>query len=74
MIEPEMAFCDLADDMQCAEDYVRYCCRWGRAARVTNSSHGGVGVCVRERADQASRPRAAPMHTAPHLVLGKDKG
>ncbi|PSC73030.1 asparagine-tRNA cytoplasmic 1-like [Micractinium conductrix] len=27
MIEPEMAFCDLADDMQCAEDYVRFCCR-----------------------------------------------
>jgi asparaginyl-tRNA synthetase len=28
MIEPEMAFCDLQDDMQCAEDYVRYCCRF----------------------------------------------
>ena len=28
MIEPEMAFCDLADDMQCAEDYVRYCCHY----------------------------------------------
>lgn len=27
MIEPEMAFCNLEDDMQCAEDYVRYCCR-----------------------------------------------
>jgi asparaginyl-tRNA synthetase len=27
MIEPEMAFCDLKDDMQCAEDYVRYCCK-----------------------------------------------
>lgn len=27
MIEPEIAFCDLQDDMQCAEDYVRYCCR-----------------------------------------------
>lgn len=26
MIEPEMAFCTLQDDMQCAEDYVRYCC------------------------------------------------
>lgn len=26
MIEPEMAFCDLSDDMQCAEDYVRFCC------------------------------------------------
>jgi asparaginyl-tRNA synthetase len=25
MIEPEMAFCDLEDDMACAEDYVRYC-------------------------------------------------
>jgi asparaginyl-tRNA synthetase len=25
MIEPEMAFCDLQDDMQCAEDYVRHC-------------------------------------------------
>ncbi|KAI8475840.1 MAG: hypothetical protein J3K34DRAFT_16650 [Monoraphidium minutum] len=28
MIEPEIAFCDLEDDMRCAEDYVRYCCRW----------------------------------------------
>lgn len=28
MIEPEMAFCDLKDNMQCAEDYVRYCCRF----------------------------------------------
>uniref|UniRef100_A0A7S0US18 asparagine--tRNA ligase n=1 Tax=Polytomella parva TaxID=51329 RepID=A0A7S0US18_9CHLO len=27
MIEPEIAFCDLQDDMQCAEDYVRYCCK-----------------------------------------------
>ena len=26
MIEPEMAFCDLTDDMACAEDYVRHCC------------------------------------------------
>jgi hypothetical protein len=27
MIEPEMAFADINDDMQCAEDYVRYCCQ-----------------------------------------------
>ena len=27
MIEPELAFADLADDMQCAEDYVRHCCK-----------------------------------------------
>lgn len=27
MIEPEMAFCALEDDMQCAEDYVRHCCK-----------------------------------------------
>lgn len=27
MIEPEMAFCTLEDDMRCAEDYVRFCCR-----------------------------------------------
>ena len=26
MIEPELAFADLNDDMQCAEDYVRHCC------------------------------------------------
>mmetsp|Transcript_12185 Transcript_12185/g.19117 ORF Transcript_12185/g.19117 Transcript_12185/m.19117 type:complete len:291 (+) Transcript_12185:1201-2073(+) len=26
MIEPEIAFADLYDTMQCAEDYVRYCC------------------------------------------------
>lgn len=28
MIEPELAFADLEDDMDCAEDYVKYCCRW----------------------------------------------
>uniref|UniRef100_A0A7S0RKV4 asparagine--tRNA ligase n=1 Tax=Chlamydomonas leiostraca TaxID=1034604 RepID=A0A7S0RKV4_9CHLO len=28
MIEPEIAFCDLKDDMQCAEDYVRFCCKF----------------------------------------------
>mmetsp|Transcript_36164 Transcript_36164/g.106823 ORF Transcript_36164/g.106823 Transcript_36164/m.106823 type:complete len:658 (-) Transcript_36164:132-2105(-) len=28
MIEPEMAFCDIHDDMQCAEDYVRFCCKY----------------------------------------------
>merc|ERR1712224_341771 len=25
MIEPEMAFADLKDDMQCAEDYLQFC-------------------------------------------------
>eukprot|EP00878_Enallax_costatus_P019561 GHUV01020638.1.p1 GENE.GHUV01020638.1~~GHUV01020638.1.p1 ORF type:complete len:494 (+),score=175.85 GHUV01020638.1:420-1901(+) len=28
MIEPEIAFCDLVDDMRCAEDYVRFCCQF----------------------------------------------
>lgn len=28
MIEPEMAFCTLEDDMNCAEDYVRFCCQY----------------------------------------------
>eukprot|EP00227_Mantoniella_beaufortii_P003598 CAMPEP_0197613932 /NCGR_PEP_ID=MMETSP1326-20131121/59263_1 /TAXON_ID=1155430 /ORGANISM="Genus nov. species nov., Strain RCC2288" /LENGTH=586 /DNA_ID=CAMNT_0043182801 /DNA_START=57 /DNA_END=1817 /DNA_ORIENTATION=+ len=28
MIEPEIAFADLKDDMQCAEDYVRFCLRY----------------------------------------------
>ena len=28
MIEPEMAFCDIHDDMQCAEDYVKFCCSY----------------------------------------------
>jgi len=28
MVEPEMAFCTLEDDMACAEAYVRFCCRW----------------------------------------------
>lgn len=27
MIEPEIAFADLFDDMICAQDYVRYCCK-----------------------------------------------
>ena len=28
MIEPELAFADLKDDMQCAEDYVKFCCSY----------------------------------------------
>ncbi len=28
MIEPEIAYADLSDAMNCAEDYVRYCCRY----------------------------------------------
>ena len=28
MIEPELAYADLDDDMNCAEDYVRYCCKY----------------------------------------------
>jgi len=28
MIEPEIAFADLNDDMQLAEDYVKFCCQW----------------------------------------------
>ena len=28
MIEPEIAFANLEDDMACAEDYVRFCCKW----------------------------------------------
>ena len=28
MIEPEIAFADLNDDMQCAEDYVRFCLKY----------------------------------------------
>lgn len=27
MVEPEMAFADLCDSMDCAEDYIRYCAR-----------------------------------------------
>merc|ERR1719191_1045846 len=27
MIEPEMAFADLSDDMDCAEQYIRHCAR-----------------------------------------------
>ncbi|CAK9207164.1 unnamed protein product [Sphagnum jensenii] len=28
MVEPEIAFADLQDDMNCAEDYVRFLCQW----------------------------------------------
>ncbi|KAJ8766729.1 hypothetical protein K2173_005340 [Erythroxylum novogranatense] len=28
MVEPEIAFADLKDDMNCAEAYVKYMCRW----------------------------------------------
>ena len=50
MIEPEMAFCNLEDDMQCAEDYVRYCCqhlldncRYVRAGGTAGRQGGGKG-------------------------------
>lgn len=28
MVEPEIAFADLQDDMNCAEDYVKFLCQW----------------------------------------------
>jgi asparaginyl-tRNA synthetase len=28
MIEPEIAFADLDDDMRCAEEYVQFCCKY----------------------------------------------
>ncbi|ERM94070.1 asparagine--tRNA ligase, cytoplasmic 1 [Amborella trichopoda] len=28
MVEPEIAFANLVDDMNCAEDYVRFLCQW----------------------------------------------
>ena len=28
MIEPEIAFCDLEDNMNLAEDYLKYCLRY----------------------------------------------
>ncbi len=28
MIEPEIAFADLEDVMNCAEDYVKFCCQY----------------------------------------------
>jgi asparaginyl-tRNA synthetase len=28
MIEPEMAYATLEDNMRCAEDYVQYCCQY----------------------------------------------
>ena len=28
MIEPELAFADLKDDMDCAEEYVKYCLKY----------------------------------------------
>ncbi|TYI16922.1 hypothetical protein E1A91_A08G272000v1 [Gossypium mustelinum] len=28
MVEPEIAFADLQDDMNCAEAYVKYTCKW----------------------------------------------
>jgi len=35
MIEPEMAFADIMDDMQCAEDYLKHCVRYV----MTNNFH-----------------------------------
>jgi len=28
MIEPEIAFADIHDDMRCAEEYVQFCCNY----------------------------------------------
>lgn len=28
MIEPEISFCDLIDDMDCAEEYVKFCLKY----------------------------------------------
>jgi asparaginyl-tRNA synthetase len=53
MIEPEIAFADLADDINLAEDYLKYCVRFAldRCAEdlefFENSPHGEVGL--RER-------------------------
>lgn len=47
MIEPEMAFCALEDDMQCAEDYVRHCC-----AHLLKSSKPDLDFLV-DRCDRA---------------------
>lgn len=41
MIEPEIAFCDLEDDMRCAEDYVQFCCKF----LLENCGYGIVQLC-----------------------------
>lgn len=48
MIEPELAFADLADDMACAEAYLKHCvnyimevCLWLRV--LGEGGSGGVG-------------------------------
>jgi hypothetical protein len=69
MIEPEMAFCDLQDDMQCAEDYVRFCCTWllehcmqvrGATARGLGGGGGGGGAGQTHEAGEAACCRGAP--------------
>jgi hypothetical protein len=36
MIEPEIAFCDLPDVMECAEEYVKFCIRYALDNNITD--------------------------------------
>ena len=36
MIEPEIAFCDLPDVMECAEEYVKFCIRYVLDNNITD--------------------------------------
>ena len=53
MIEPEMVFCDLEDDMRCAEEYTRYCCAYllehCRCGRGGGRLAGALGTDVAKK-------------------------
>ena len=66
MIEPEIAYADLTDAMNCAEDYVRYCCRYlldtCRCARSLPSPAVDLHVSVQLPA------RHLPVRTQPSVT------
>ena len=58
MIEPEIAFAQLTDDMNCAEDYVRFCCK-ALLEKCPEDMEFMAKMCVHEAA-----------FTFPYVVVG----
>lgn len=63
MIEPEIAFCDITGVMQCAEDYVRFCCR-----RVLERCPDDMDF-INKRIDKTAKARLELVSTTPFVRL-----
>jgi len=51
MIEPELAFADLADDMACAEAYLKHCVKYIMEVRGRLAGWGLLAHCFSTLAD-----------------------